>query len=147
MRYLVMFLFLFGATAYAADADVIFYAEGKPIMSFEGKGKASCEIKEATAKCQAKWEDFKTGMGLRDSHMLEHLNAKKFPFIVLVVTNYDEKGFEGTLEVRNVTKPIKGSRDGKKLKFETKITDFGMAIPTKMGVTVEDVIKVEVEVK
>ncbi len=132
--------------------------------------KSEAEIDGAKVKGSFKFslKELKTGIDMRDNHMKEkYLQVEKFPDAELKLTTVQlptgwsvakpeskDVPFEGTLKLHGVEKPIKGSIDLSKsdskivgaAKFEVKISEFGIDIPKYMGVTVADVVKVDVTV-
>lgn len=105
--------------------------------------------------------DLVTGIDRRDEHMREkYLEIGKFPETELKVDNltlHDGKASgdlktKGSLTLHGVTKDValeftnlkerEGAIDGD-LAFEVVLKEFGIAIPSFMGVTVADIVKVQ----
>lgn len=100
-----------------------------------------------------------TGIELRDSHMKEkYLEVKKYPDAELTLTRLDlpesHKGenlpFEGTLSLHGVKKTVKGlasvdkteSNLSAKFEFKIKLDDFGIQIPSYMGIKIANEVTV-----
>jgi polyisoprenoid-binding protein YceI len=97
-----------------------------------------------------------TGIGLRDKHMKEkYLEVPKFPSAVLTVARGAlkvpaggqpvETDVPGTLQLHGQTKPITVHYDAKSDgpgfsahgKFHVNMNDYGIQVPTYLGVTVK----------
>lgn len=89
------------------------------IKPYGFEGRASVDI-----------ERFKTGLAIRDQHMRDAVDAKKFPVVQLEFWGKDSS-FEGDLTFHGVTKKISGTveRDPMRLKFDVKLSDFGIPLP------------------
>jgi polyisoprenoid-binding protein YceI len=102
-----------------------------------------------------------TGIGLRDKHMKEkYLEVGKFPSAVLTVARSAlkvpangeqvELDVPGTLQLHGVTKPVSvhydAKADGPGLlshgKFHINMNDYGIQVPTYLGVTVKPEVDV-----
>lgn len=100
-----------------------------------------------------------TGIELRDTHMKEkYLEVGKFPEAQLTITKLDlpktHKGenlpFEGQLTLHGVKKAVSGmatvDKEGSTLKtkfeFKTKIEDYGIQIPSYMGIKIANEVTV-----
>jgi polyisoprenoid-binding protein YceI len=97
-----------------------------------------------------------TGIGLRDKHMKEkYLEIDKFPSAVLTVARSAlkfpaagasvETDVPGTLQIHGQTKPVTVHYDAKADgsgflshgKFHVNMNDYGIQVPTYLGVTVK----------
>jgi polyisoprenoid-binding protein YceI len=118
-------------------------------------GKVACAL-----------DSFDTGIAMRNHHMKEkYLETQKFPQAVLSLTQmtlpaeakaaeFDVKNvpFKGDLTLHGVTKPVEGvatvSRKGTKVnygfEFKLKSSDFAIATPSFMGITMADEVTVDV---
>ena len=94
-------------------------------------------------------ETLKTGIDLRDEHFAKHLHADKYPKATL--TQLKAQGGKGTanLEVNGVVKPITINyvlKDGAiKANFNVKASDFNLSKAQYLGVGVEDLVTVVVD--
>jgi polyisoprenoid-binding protein YceI len=141
-----------------------FLAIGRPAMlRIKGTGgpiegllklqenKLSGELKIPTSSLE-------TGISLRDSHLKEtYLPVKDFPQAILILDpvivgpdfsvamNQSEAPFSGKLSLRGKEAAVSGTfkvASGKlEAKFNLKISDFGIPIPTYLGVTVADKVE------
>ncbi|MCX6131938.1 MAG: YceI family protein, partial [Proteobacteria bacterium] len=102
----------------------------------------------------------------RDEHMQKYLDSEHFPTAKFVVTllpwsdpsealvkAVEAAPFEGKMTLHGVEKPIKGTMSSKleaqgkvnfTFVFELNIVDFGIAVPSYLGVTVKEVVGVTV---
>lgn len=134
------------------------HAEGPEGGFTVNKGIMSGEMKFALSTLD-------TGIDLRNDHMKEkYLEVAKFPHAKLTVkelqlpptwslqnANLKNFPFKGTLQLHGVEKEISGVINvSEKLKteaqFEIKISDFKIDIPSYLGITVADTVKVQVSV-
>ena len=97
-----------------------------------------------------------TGIELRNKHMKEkYLEVEKFPQTQLTlkksdVTNKGNGELQGSLKLHGVEKPITvkytAQADGKSVKmqgtFKLNFKDFGISVPTYLGITVKPDIEV-----
>lgn len=105
------------------------------------------------SRFSVKLAEFKTGMDLRDKHMCDALECKKFPLAQFTLTKF-QKGdgpIEGALTLHGVTRRIQGwtaKVDGSKISVSGKIllSDFGIKAPNYKLAQVSDVVEVAVEV-
>jgi len=110
-----------------------------------------------------------TGIELRNHHMKEkYLETKTFPQATLyplnigipkekMLTDFEVSGaaFTGNLLLHGVEKPVAGKvslkRTGPTLtgdaSFQIKLSDFGIAVPSFMGITVADTVDVTTSFK
>ncbi len=113
----------------------------------------------------------KTGIGLRDRHMKEkYLETNTYPKAILrnlqiqiSETFFDQKEaqvtalpFSGEFEIHGIKHNVTGtsklewpSKDLLKIKgeFQINIKDFGIEIPSFMGVTVAETVEIEVDLQ
>ncbi len=155
---------------------VSFLAQGRPsAIKIEGEG-AHCEgeffvdaDQESLGRITIDLSDFTTGMGLRDRHMHEkYLETKKEAFKKATLTFSDIKKFrqemeDGTfkgtlnaqLSLHGVTREVpvnldfaaQESKSKGHFKFQLKISDYGIEIPSFMEITMADVVDVSGEVE
>lgn len=149
--------------------EVVFEAVGRPaMMKIKGQGPAptgefTVEKGKASGTAELDLRTLETGMSLRDSHMKDkYLEVAKHPKAKLTVDAFDvpadftagtslgEKPFKGTLLLHGVEKAVEGvfSFEGgvANARFETKLSDYGIAVPSYMGITVADTVKVSVTI-
>lgn len=94
-------------------------------------------------------KEFKTGVSLRDSHMIDkYFEAAKYPEILLKVGKGRNGKGDAYITVKGKTAKVSGTymKGKEKLKamFDVKISDFGIADINYKGIGVEDVVKIEV---
>ncbi len=136
-------------------------------MRIHGEGgKVEGTLTESNGKLAGdllvKLDEFSTGSGLyalRNSHMRDYLETKKHPTSKFVFKNVDAangtKDFEGELTIKGVTKTVKGTlkieSDAKAKKaraeFSINLSDFDISIPVYFNVTVNQKVKVLVDLK
>ncbi|MCO5113919.1 MAG: YceI family protein [Bdellovibrionaceae bacterium] len=149
-----------------------FLATGNPgFLKINGKGEGpEGEVKVEGHKLngvlKVKVDSLVTGIALRDKHLKEtYLKAAEHPYIELHlkdvalpegaeigVQDIKAQKAQALLTLNNVTKPVvlEYSIDKSKkitAKFDLKITDFKIDLPTFMKVTVADEVVVNVESK
>jgi hypothetical protein len=160
-----------------ARSTVEFLAVGRPSMiKIKGKGApatGSLDLskKESLGEIQVDLDQFDTGIGLRDQHMKEKYLETKDPakrFAKLSVTRMEfppeliksrgEKAgipFQGILSFHGESKEVAGLFDAKteggeltgNSKFQIKLTDYKVEIPSYLGVKVADMVDVDVSLK
>jgi polyisoprenoid-binding protein YceI len=161
----------FAAQTYTVVEDtskVGFLAIGKPgFLKIKGegarlKGRLAADQGLLKGDLKADLVPLKTGIDLRDSHMHDkYLETKTNPTAELMLETIKfEKGtdgsceFTGSLVLKSVKKPIKGSCEitgvGKdalqvKASSEIKLEDYPIGVPTYLGVKVADKVTIEVE--
>ena len=125
---------------------VEFIARGTPtILRIVGKAENNCTgiVNNNKGKIQCRLKDFKTGIALRDRHMLEYIHANAHPMVSLT---FEAKGdsFDGIVELNGRQKAVSGSyaSDPLKFEFEIDIKDFGIKSPNYLGVGIKDVVTV-----
>jgi polyisoprenoid-binding protein YceI len=154
------------AAVYKASAgQVEFKAKGFPsFITISGKSSSvmgsldlSKELASGTFKLPLK--SLKTGMDLRDDHMLnKYLEVGRFPEATLTLKPFKLQNSgvaKATLKLHNVEKDIdvqyesKKSADGIEVKtsFDLVLSDFNIAIPSFQGITVAKDIKLTVAFK
>ena len=160
---LFAFMLCFESTAFAEPVGkAFFHAEGLGLaldcdgvaenVSAEGVKVEGGKL--VAGKYTVKSDAFKTGMGLRDTHLQELLKAKQNPNLefapALPLELKDGAPFSGVLKIAGVTKKVNGklSLSGKKATFAgpVKLSDFGMKPPEWQGTTIADLVEVRVEV-
>ena len=157
---------------HSTAGGVEFKAVGKPSgLRVVGKGDAPkgqfvVADKSVTGSASFKLETLNTGINMRDEHMKKkYLETEKFPDAKLTLTKLDlpqdllakdglaqQIPFEGTLTLHGVEKPVKGTAQvdhkGESAsilaQFETKISDYGISIPSFAGITIADRVTVDV---
>jgi len=147
-----------------------FVAIGKPgFLKINGEGGkvAGKVILEGTNKivsgeAHVALQDFKTGLETRDEHMHnKYLESTKYPEAIFKFENVTFKDGKipndmtvtGNLSLHGVTKPVDASlkftlKDKEILvsaSFTLTLTDFGIAIPSFMSITVAKDVEVNVE--
>ena len=152
-----------------AHGEVSFEAVGKPSMlKIKGVGEGPEGEVALTPQVHGdfkfKLASLKTGVDMRDDHMkTKYLQIDKFPTAELKIDAVEGfkpeapeasgLSFKGTLTIHGVTTPVAGTVDFKKKEkgyavkadFETKVTDHAIDVPSYLGVTVADAVKVSVE--
>jgi polyisoprenoid-binding protein YceI len=152
-----------------------FLAIGKPsAIKIHGEGdglSGNLDVKGTQVSGTVKFplNQFGTGVALRDEHMKEkYLETQKFPSAQLTIDkvqvaqdpskegfNQKEVPFTGTLTLHGVTKPVSGKIDiatsGQtttgEAQFEMKTSDFNIAVPKYLGITVTDTVQVSVHLQ
>ena len=149
--------------------NVTFLAVGRPSMlKIHGKatgaeGKFTAEASQLNGSAEFEIVKLDTGINLRNEHMKDkYLLVKEHPKAKLTLTdapldaafattlsNGGEKPFKGKLELKGKEENVSGTftaKDGLvKATFDIKLTDFGIEIPTYLGVTVAEKVAVSVE--
>src|SRR5262245_61021757 len=130
------------------------------------EGRLRVEGAAVTGAVAFDLQSLSTGIELRDRHMKEkYLETARFPRATLTLSHIaldkvpasDTFGpvtvpFGGTLSLHGVEKPVKGeakiTRSGSSLTttaaFEINIKDFGIGVPSYMGITVAEKVQVRV---
>jgi polyisoprenoid-binding protein YceI len=129
---------------------VTFLAIGTPSML---KIKATCTdfkvVKQSgdAIKAEVDLDSCDTGISLRNKHMKEkYLDIAKFPKATFS-GSVTEKGVEGIFSIHGVDSKISGSRTGNTIEFSTKVSNHKIEVPSFLGVTVADEVKVQVEIQ
>lgn len=179
-KFVLIFLTALSLSATAAiqlksnpkEGLVEFEAIGRPSMlKIKGTGEgvmADLKIDNnmLSGKIQFSLKSLKTGIELRDEHMLtKYLQVDRFSEAQLVLTNsslpknfslstpgINNYPFKGILDLHGVKKEIAGnySVDSAQLasnaSFEIKLSDFNIDIPSYLGVKVADIVKIKVAI-
>lgn len=146
-----------------SQGSVEFLAIGKPkAIKILGKGEHprgalsyDTDAETLSGKFVVDLNSFTTGIKLRDRHMREkYLETSKYPEATLQIDSVQlqSKNFKGALTIHGKTQTIQGDCDIKKepkrliigAKFATKISDYGIDVPSYMGITVADEVRVQV---
>lgn len=160
-------------TPWSADAKVA--RSGSPAVSFSASGPAGMKIVGTTSDLSVADDggnlhvtvplaNLKTGIALRDQHMREkYLQVQKFPNAELTVPRgaikFPAAGGEasadanGTMKIHGQSKPVTfhytAKREGDKFAVSgsarLNVKDFGIEIPSYLGVTVNPDIVVSVK--
>lgn len=145
-RYLVLpLLMILCRNVFSADlsqAKVTFKAStnmGSTVMG-EATGIQG-EIKGEIGEAAFELSKLDTGMGLRNTHMLEDLHAKAHPVAVL-----KWHGPVADLTLNGVTKTIALIHDGKVYSFDVELPNFKLQGRRYLGVGVGDTVSVSVEI-
>jgi polyisoprenoid-binding protein YceI len=90
-----------------------------------------------------------SGIQLRNQHMQNHFEVKKYPRATLLSAQGKDGRFKGRMELRGVTRDVEGTYkalDDKigQATFKTKLSDFKIEEASYMGVGVEDEVEVRV---
>lgn len=138
------------------SSSVIFTATGNPgFLTIEGYGGvlSSLDLSEdkgiVKGRVTVDLRLFTTDMDTRDSHMhKKYLESSQFPRAVLEFKGKNGK-FKGMLTLKKVTKSVGGNYKlvDKKLEasFIVNLKDFPIGIPSWLGVTVAETVKIEVK--
>lgn len=160
-------LFCFASPLFAAEAtisvkksSVEFLAIGSPgflkIHGTGGKAEGKLAVKDgkASGELTCQLSDFDTGIALRNEHMRDkYLEVKKHPKAVLKVDSLSvsegENDLTGTLFIKGVGKPAKGKYTVKgstlKAEMNVKVSDYPIGVPSYLGVTMAEDVKVTVD--
>jgi polyisoprenoid-binding protein YceI len=155
-----------------AKGDVQIEATGRPAMvKIKGKGEGPTgSLKVAgtnvTGDITFTLDSLDTGIDLRNEHMKEkYLETKKHPKATLTLKEVSlpagwskekpqvsETKFKGELELHGEKRPVEGTFEVTgnkelKAKMELKISDYKIDIPSYLGVTVADTVKVQISSK
>lgn len=154
------------------QGHILFEAVGRPAMvKIKGNGKGpegtlKVAQKMVTGEIHFSLETLDTGIDLRNEHMKDkYLETKKYPKAVLSLKEVPlpaewspekpavkEVPFKGELTLHGEKRPIEGTfeiNEAKELKakMELKISDYKIAIPSYLGITVADMVKIQVTSK
>lgn len=156
----------------ATKSSVEFYAVGRPsFLKVNGKSESGLsgnfvvEASSVSGHADFVLEGLQTGIELRDKHMKEkYLEIQQFPKASLVLDKMEipqtfwqesskvELPFHGKLTLHNKTQSVEGKAQIDKsaakimieAEFSLKISDFAIAQPGFMNVTLADEVKVVV---
>jgi len=155
-------LFALSVAAYAAlssatDAHVTFHASGPAGMAFEGS-TTDLKVSEDSGNVviDVPLANLNTGIGLRDNHMKEkYLEVSKFPSATLIVARSvlklpakDDRAagdVPATLKLHGQSHAVTVHYEAKGVaagfaaqgKFRLNMNDYGISVPTYLGVTVK----------
>lgn len=157
------------------EGSLEFIAIGKPkAVKVLGKGAAPkgkfvWKNGKGSGKFTFALDTLDTGIELRNQHMKKkYLETGTYPQAVLELTSIaippeitrgdfasEETPFRGQLLLHGVTSPIQGVALAKKeghrfqfdVKFTIKISDYKIAVPSYMGITVADEVHIQVQSK
>ncbi len=147
----------YAALTAASESKVSFVATGPAGLAIEGTTtELTATEQNGNLVISVPLGNLTTGIGLRDKHMKEkYLEVPKFPNAVLTVARSAlkipaaggqvESDVPGTLQLHGQTKPVtvhyqsKGEGAGlpTRGKFRVNMNDFGIQVPTYLGVTVK----------
>lgn len=95
-------------------------------------------------------QSLKTGIQLRDKHMLERLEADKFPMITLLLGEGANGLGTGTIKIKGIEKPIAGTYNVTNnlisAQFKLKLSDFAIEKIRYLAVGVKDEVEVTVQI-
>jgi polyisoprenoid-binding protein YceI len=155
----------------AAHASAAFSVTGERAVSFKAVGPGGLSIvgngNDVGVKDQGERVDIvvglsslKTGIALRDKHMRErYLETPKYPNAILEVARskvvLPTKGadLDGKLTLHGVTKPVRVHYEATGTGAKAQVTgslrinmnDFGIAVPSYLGVTVKPNVDISVK--
>lgn len=171
-RYLGLTAVLAAIVATSIDAPAAISGPTDSHVAFAASGPAGMKIEGATSDLQVADKgdniiitvplaNLTTGIGLRDKHMKEkYLEVQKYPLAILSVgrstlklPSGDDKietDVPSTISIHGQTRPAsvhyEVKRDGTTLvtrgRFHINMTDFGITVPSYLGVTVKPDIDV-----
>jgi hypothetical protein len=151
------------------EGSVNFLAVGKPsALKIHGKAagpeaKLSLDGTKLTGAAEFDMNNLTTGINLRDQHMKEkYLQVKEHPKAKLTLidvpvdpgfattlTNSGEKPFKGKLQLHGQERDVDGTYTAKdglvQAKFQIKLTHYGIEIPSYLGITVAELVDVNVD--
>ena len=159
--------------ATAAVAAGSFKLKAEPSISFTATGVAGLKINGATSRLtmseegdkltfKAPTTDFKTGIGLRDRHLKEHIEADKFPEAKLVLdrskiafpdgaaATAKSSSVRGDFTLHGISKPVDITYGVDKTAagyhvhgdFDVNLQDYKIQKPCYMGICVGDKVHV-----
>ncbi len=152
-----------------ARGKTVFRAVGRPSLlrvkatAPAPKGHAVLEGNEISGVFTVELSEFDTGISLRNTHMRDkYLEVSKFPRATLelkklILPEKGEVAFDGILTLHGVSKAVRGKAEIERrtedsadllrveATLELKISDFGIHTPSYAGITVADVVTVDVE--
>lgn len=143
--------------AHPVEAQATFHAVGKPgFLQIDGQGipvtgSVAIDAGKVHGRLTAKLAGLRTGIDLRDEHATKkYLEVGKYPDATLVFdAPVGGGGWTGQLTLHGVTKPVTGTVKTVGQTFTAEFTvllsDFGVDIPTYMGVTVASDVTVKVD--
>lgn len=149
--------------------DTEFLAVGKPsAIKIAGKssvaqGNLKYDQGKLSGTVEVVLDSFDTGISMRNKHMKEkYLEVDKFPKAILAIDplavgeaggalHAKQVPFTGTLTLHGKTQPVKGDADltqnGDSVaidaRFQLKIGEYDIAVPSYAGITVTDEVSVK----
>lgn len=156
-------------TAQTDGSSVNFLAVGRPSMlKIHGKAtgpeaKFQLEADKLSGTAEFELAKLDTGINMRNEHMKDkYLQVKDHPKAKLTLTdvavdpafataltNSGEKPFKGKLLLKGQERDVSGNYTAKnglvQAKFQIKLTEFGIEIPSYLGVTVAETVDVSVD--
>ena len=161
-----LLILIFSISSASADPIKIlnqkteFFGTGHPGLTIHGTTEQHSEDKPnelqkdkdtLTGKINVDMKTFNTGMSLRDKHTREKIfEVEKYPAASVQFTNLPikDKAFKGNLSFHGVTKEITGTQEinatSYKIVFSMNLTDYGITPPGFAGMTVDNLVRVEV---
>lgn len=155
----------------ATGGTVEILAVGKPsFIKIQGKGDApsgqlTSENSVINGKFEFSLDSLDTGIKLRNEHMkMKYLETDKHPKALLEIQNLSVKkdwsvkapsleatSFSGRMTLHGVVRPVTGtftinSKGEVSAETKIKISEFKIAIPSYMGITVADEVQVKVKI-
>lgn len=151
------------------EGSVNFLAVGKPsALKIHGKAagpeaKLTLDGEKLSGTAEFDMNNLTTGINLRDQHMKEkYLQVKEHPKAKLTLvdaavdptfatnlTNSGEKPFKGKLQLHGQERDVEGTYTAKnglvQAKFQIKLTNYGIEIPSYLGITVAELVDVNVD--
>ena len=123
-----------------------FVAENEKI---DGKAFENADGSVEATNIKLTVKEFKTGITLRDNHMIEkYFEAAKHPEILLKAAKGQNGKGQAIIVVKGKSAKVSGTymkgKDKLKAIFNAKISDFGIADINYKGIGVEDEVKIEV---
>lgn len=146
-------LLMFVAVSQAADVSV--NVNLSPAGSFQAKTERVTGTAYKTADGVAAEnvvvdvKSLKTGVGLRDTHLLRRLEADKYPVVKLLRATGKNGQGQATIQIKNKTQQAQGTYkiEGNTLKAQFKIhlPDLDIKDVRYMGIGVDDDVVVSVD--
>lgn len=137
----------------SANVDVKLSPAGSfKLVTKEVKGKATKQGNSVSAEnIVVVLKNVSSGISLRDEHTKnKYLEVSKFPDATLISAKGENGKGTGVIKIKGIEKPISGTYTikGNELaaQFELKLSDFGIKGIKYMGVGVNDIVKVSVNV-
>ena len=163
MKTLILLTTIFSFNAFAASlkikkSEVSWVATGYPgFLSIEGiGGKITAEHLKIEDNYLSGYfkvlvKDFKTGMDLRDQHMLNYLESETYPYAYLKIDKkpLNSQVFKGYLQIKENKKVIVGNLEIKGSKvsgsFNINLNDFpAIGAPSWRGISIADEVTIKV---
>ncbi len=154
MKFIFLIAFLYSFSIFG-QTNVSIHISLSPSGSFQASTtKIKGNLKQQGSSIEAdkisvQIETLRTGIDLRDEHFSKHLNADKHPKAILTQLKAQNGKGSANLEVNGVVKPVTinySLQNGLiKATFNIKASDFNLSKAQYLGVGVEDVVTVNVE--